>query len=59
MKKDLLSVSDLSREEIEQLIEQALRMKQKEALAFRALFVLSHVARVWLEASSQTKGVPP
>lgn len=30
MKKDLLSVSDLSREEIEQLIEQALAMKQKE-----------------------------
>jgi len=29
MKKDLLSVSDLSRKEIEQLIEQALRMKQK------------------------------
>jgi len=29
MKRDLLSVSDLSREEIEQLIEQALAMKQK------------------------------
>ena len=31
MKRDLLSVSDLSREEIEQLIEQALIMKQEEA----------------------------
>jgi len=30
MKKDLLSISDLSREEIEQLIEQALIMKQED-----------------------------
>ena len=59
MKKDLLSASDLSSEEIEQLIEQALVMKREEAPPFRPLLVLLHVARVWLEASSQTKGVPP
>ena len=33
MKKDLLSISDLSREEIDQLIEQALVMKQEETLS--------------------------
>ncbi len=43
MKKNLLSVSDLDRKEIEQLIEQALRMKKVEAppsLAGRTLALL-------------------
>jgi ornithine carbamoyltransferase (EC 2.1.3.3) len=43
MKRDLLSVSDFSREEIEQLIEQALSMKQKDApflLSGKALALL-------------------
>jgi ornithine carbamoyltransferase len=43
MKKDLLSVADLSREEIEQLIEQALIMKQEDApflLSGKALALL-------------------
>lgn len=43
MKKDLLSISDLNRDEIEQLIEQALIMKQEDApylLSGKALALL-------------------